>query len=58
MKDYVDKACGLELPPGLESGIKYNQNFVKAKPQGPYPCNYSAEKVPVGDAAMKMSLGK
>ena len=50
-----EKACGLELPPGLH--VDYKQKFIKAKPET-HPCNYEAQKVPENDKAMRMSLGK
>ncbi len=58
MKEVDEKyTCNLELKGGLNN-INYPQKFVKAPNPGRYPCNYAAEKVPVSDKAMKISLGK
>lgn len=57
MMEHNDQAPQLEMKNGLR-GIRYEQNFVHAKKQGPYPCNYEAEKVRPADEAMRMSMGK
>lgn len=52
-----EEACYLDMPNGLHD-VKYNQKFIRAKSEHPYPCNYAAEKVPVKNEAIKILMRK
>lgn len=57
-KEANDEAPYYGMPNGLSKEIDYLQKFVRAPHQGAYPCNEAAKKVPVGDEAMRISMGK
>jgi hypothetical protein len=57
MKEVIEGACGLDMPPGLH-GVDYKQKFVKA-PLSEHPSKAPSQgkEVPANDEAMKISLG-
>ncbi len=57
MKDQMERACGLELPPGL-NGVDYKQHFVRA-PMSLHPPKENAATGKFNPSqVMKMCMGR